>query len=497
MPFRVAPFTMVIFGGGGDLSRRKLVPSLFHFFRDGELSKINFSVIGFGRLDLDDAGYRESMKESYSKFTGEDPKGWDEFARHLHFISGRIEDDGNYEKLKSAISGSGLPGKNVILYMALPPEVVPLAVEKLKKNGLSGESEFAPRIIVEKPFGHDRESAAELNRILLTAFKEEQIYRIDHYLSKEPIQNILFFRFNNFLFEQVWNSNYIDNVQITAAEDIGIEHRGSYYEEAGIIRDMVQNHMLQLLGLVAMEPPVSFKPDYIRDEKTKIFRSIYPFDREFIDKYTVRGQYGPGAFDGTRVPGYREEQNVKPDSDTPTFFAGKFYVDNLRWAGVPFYLRTGKRLAKKITEICIQFKQLPLRLMGRTCDIIEPNILTLGIQPQERIYLKFSVKYPLAENQIYPVDMVFSYKDVFGTDTHPSYERVLVDCLKGDLSLFVRQDSVEAMWEVVDPIIQRWEETKDRFALPNYPAGSWGPPEAEKLMEMEGRKWITRRDKTK
>lgn len=494
MPFRVEPFILVIFGGSGDLSRRMLMPALYHLFRDGELSIINFDIISIGRSDLDDNSYRKLMKESYLKFKGKEPGDWDDFGNHLHFISGHIEDDALYQKVRSAILNSELPGKPgeipVIFYMAVPPGEIPPAVKGLKKNGLSGYGEFKPRIVVEKPFGYDRQSAEELNKLLLSAFHEDQIYRIDHYLSKEPVQNILFFRFNNFLFEQVWNSRFIDNVQITSAEDIGIEQRGPYYDKAGVVRDMVQNHMLQLLGLIAMEPPVSFNPDYIRDEKAKIFRSIHPFDRDFIDKNTVIGQYGPGTVNGGRpVPGYREEQKVAPDSVTPTFFAGKFYIDNLRWATVPFFLRTGKRLPKKITEICIQFKKLPLRIMGRTCDIIEPNMLTLRIDPEERIDLKFSVKYPHTENQIYPADMVFSYKDVFGTEEHPSYERALVDCLRGDLSIFVRQDSVEAMWDVVDPIIERWAEKKVQF--PNYTAGSWGPPEAQKLMEAEGRKWIT------
>lgn len=492
--FRVEPFTMVIFGGAGDLARRKLLPSIMHLFSEKELTA-GFSILSFGMPELDDGSYRNLVKESITRHDRKPPdeKEWTEFSSHLYSLSGRFEDDEPYEKLKKRIRGlsqkSGQGDYNVIYYMSVPPQVVPLVVSKMKAHDLCGNN-FKTKIIAEKPFGHDRKSAVELNKVLVDAFNEEQIYRIDHYLSKEPVQNILFFRFSNFIFEQIWNCNYVDNVQITVAEDLGIEQRGQFYEETGVVRDIVQNHMLQILGLVAMEPPVGFKADFVRDEKTKIFQSISPCDNDYIDKFTVRGQYGPGRINGEKVAGYRGEENVSPSSNQTTFFAAKFYVDTLRWAGVPFYVRTGKRLKRRVTEICIQFKQVPLRIMGRSCDVIDPNTLILTVQPDEKISLRFDVKYPYSSNQIYPTDMVFSYGSTFKTAFHPPYERLLVDCMRGDLSLFVRQDSVEAMWEVVDPILRRWEE-RPPAKFPNYPAGTWGPKEAALLMKKEKRNWIT------
>jgi glucose-6-phosphate 1-dehydrogenase len=494
MSYKIEPFTMVIFGGAGDLSRRKLLPSVLHLFTENELTN-GFSVLAFGMPEMTDEQYRSTMKEAAKEFSEEffEEKRWNDFAEHLHYLPGRFEEDKSFRNLgdmiKKISTSTENATQNVIYYMAVPPGVVPLLVEKLKAHGLCRGS-FNAKVIVEKPFGSDRGSAAKLNMVLTNAFDESQIYRIDHYLSKELVQNILFFRFSNFIFEQMWNYNYVNNVQITVAEDIGIDQRGAFYEQTGIIRDIVQNHILQLIGLVAMEPPVGFKADFIRDEKTKIFRSIRPYDNDFIDAFTVRGQYGPGKIDAKDVAGYRQEKDVSSNSNVPTFFAAKFYVDNLRWGGVPFYVRTGKRMAKRITEICIQFKQLPLRLFGRTCDVMEPNILFLTIQPDEKISLRFSVKYPYSDNQIYTSNMVFNYRETFKTGFSSPYERLLVDCMKGDLSLFVRQDAVEAMWEIVDPIIARWESTSAPD-FPNYEAGSWGPEEANALIGKSGRRWLT------
>ncbi len=491
---RVEPFTLVIMGGGGDLSQRKLIPSNFHLFHENELPEV-FSILAFDRLDLDDAGYRAVIEEAVKRSDADafDKAAWDLFSRHLFYVRGVFENDESFEGLKGRIEQISVPTskgtRDVIYYMAVPPEVVSLAVEKMKAHDLC-KGAFKTRIVIEKPFGEDRASAARLNRMITGAFDENQVYRIDHYLAKEPVDNILFFRFSNTIFEEVWNRRYVDNVQITVAEDIGIEHRGAFYEKAGVVRDIVQNHLLQILSLVCMEAPIGFVPEFIRDEKARIVRSIRPVDAEYIDRFVVRGQYEPGTIGDREVPGYRGEPNVSPSSITPTFFAGKFLVDNLRWAGVPFYLRTGKRLPRRVTEICIQFKRLPLRLFGRTCDVLEPNVLFLTIQPDEKIALRFLVKYPFAANQLYTVRMDFSYEEAFKTPPHEAYERILLDVVKGDLTLFVREDTIEEMWEVVDPINRRWE-SRTPPDFPNYRAGTWGPPAAEQLMAQESRAWLT------
>jgi glucose-6-phosphate 1-dehydrogenase len=444
---------------------------------------------------MSDEQYRNLIKEAIQG-SGEnvfDDKKWDEFSKHVFYFSGVLEDDETYKKLCTQVDRILIPTasgrKEVIYYMALPPQATPLVVEKLKNHGL-GKGIWDTKIIVEKPFGRDFLSAGRLNQILTGAFEERQIYRIDHYLGKETVQNIIFFRFANSIFEQLWNRRYIDNIQITVAEDVGIENRASFYEQTGVIRDIVQNHILQLIALVAMEPPIAFGADFIRDEKVKVFRSIQPMDDLYIDRFAVRGQYGPGKIKGQEVAGYREEKGVVFDSYTPTFFAAKFYIANWRWAGVPFYVRTGKRMPKRITEIAIEFDQPPLKLFGRTCDVLEPNVLVLTIQPEEKVSLRFGVKYPYAANQIYNIHMDFRYQETFKTTSHPAYERLLIDCMRGDLTLFVRQDGIEAMWYVVDPIISRWERVAPQI-FPNYPAGTWGPAEANHLVEQESRRWIT------
>jgi glucose-6-phosphate 1-dehydrogenase len=494
--YKPAPFTMVIFGGAGDLSKRKLLPTLFHLFLEDELPT-EFSVYGFGRLQVTDEQYRAMMKEAVKNF-GEDPFGedrWDEFAAHLFFLSGRFEDDQGYSELAEKVPGmAGLSGSNkrdLIYYMAVPPQLIPAIVERLRQHDLCAcREDLSVKVIVEKPFGHDRASAVQLNDLLTAAFTESQIYRIDHYLGKETVQNIIFFRFSNAIFERLWNSRYIDNVQITVAEEIGIEQRGNFYEQTGVVRDIVQNHIMQLIALVAMEPPIGFEPDFIREEKTKVFRALRPMDSEYIERFTVRGQYAAGASRGIDLPGYRSEKGVAPDSSTPTFFAGKFSIANWRWAGVPFYVRTGKRLARRVTEIWVQFKQPPLRLFGRTCDPLEPNALALTIQPEEKIRIRFGVKYPHLIDTVHPVTMAFSYQDAFGTKNHPAYERLLIDCMRGDLTLFARQDGIEATWEILDPLLAYWESTPPRD-FPNYAAGSWGPARADLLLQREERSWLT------
>jgi glucose-6-phosphate 1-dehydrogenase len=490
---KAEPFTMVIFGGTGDLSQKKLLPALFHIYGENELPG-SFSLLGVGSSSLTDDQFRNKVQDSLqnSHEVSFEEEKWGTFQGHLHYLAANLEEDESYRKMCAKIqqiSPDSQEERQVIYYMALPPHMMPLAVRKLNSQNLC-RGPVNTKIIVEKPFGKDRSSAVQLNSLLTDAFDERQIYRIDHYLGKETVQNIIFFRFSNSIFEHLWNCHYIDNVQITVAEDIGIENRARFYEESGVIRDIVQNHILQLVGMIAMEPPVGFDADFIRDEKAKVFRSIHALREEYIDRFTVVGQYGPGKINGKEVLGYRQEKGVVPDSNTATFFAGAFYIANWRWAGVPFYVRTGKRMAKRITEIAIQFDQPPLKLFGRASDLLDPNTLLLTIQPDERISLRFRVKVPHSANQIYPIDMKFSYQETFQTSPHSAYERLIMDCLKGDLTLFVRQDQVEAMWDVVDPVIARWESRAPQ-SFPNYPAGTWGPAEANRLLEEEGRRWIT------
>jgi glucose-6-phosphate 1-dehydrogenase len=490
----IKPFTMVIFGGSGDLSRRKLLPTLFHLCQDQNLPD-DFSIIGFASSERSDEEYRELVKNSVLEFGDDtfDTDCWEKFNKHVFYVSGNFDDENSYKKISRRLEEiskvTTQASKEIIYYMAVPPRFLSDIFERLSFCNLCGGI-FNARVIIEKPFGRDRESAAGLNRLVAKAFDEDQIYRIDHYLGKETVQNIIFFRFANSIFEPLWNRRYIDHVQITVAEDIGIENRARFYEGAGVIRDIVQNHMMQLLALVAMEPPIGFEADYIRNEKVKVYRTVRPMDSEYIDTFTVRGQYGAGTVKGENVPGYRDEKDTAADSNVPTYFASKLYIDNWRWAGVPFYLRTGKRLKKRITEISIHFKQPPLRLFRSTCEIREPNLLVLGVQPHEEISLMLGVKHPGIGNQLYPVNMSFNYeKDLQGDVHFPlPYERLLLDCMKGDQTLFARQDGIEAMWTIVDPIIERWENSPAPN-FPNYKAGSWGPEKADELLRREGRQW--------
>jgi glucose-6-phosphate 1-dehydrogenase len=489
---KIFPFTLVIFGGAGDLSQRKLLPTLSHLYNKKELIE-EFAVIGVGRMPLDDGSYRNLVHEALNKYS-EEPAGdaaWTVFSRHIYFLSMDARADDGYGSLKKkieAVTSSGADGKkNIIYYMAVPPELMPVIAEKLGRHGLAGNV-FASKILAEKPFGNDRASAMRLNEVLLDSFKENQIYRIDHYLAKETVQNLIFFRFSNNIFEPLWNRRYIDNIQITVAESIGIEHRGAFYEQAGVVRDIVQNHIMQIIAMIAMEPPVGFNADYVRDEKSKVFKSFRPMDSSYMDSFTVRGQYGAGRVNGANVPAYRDEENVKKDSITPTFIAAKLHIDNWRWADVPFYIRTGKRMAQKLTNVVVQYRQPPLRLFGSSGDILEPNILTIGIQPEEELSFRIGLKYPHEFNKIFNAEMRFNYQQIFNVKPHPAYERLLLDCMRGDQTLFAREDAIEAMWEIVDPIIKRWEEnTHPDF--PNYKPGTWGPEEADRLLEKQGRRW--------
>ena len=490
------PSTMVIFGASGDLTHRKLVPSLYRLYAEGMLPG-GFSILGFARRDWTDDAFRASIREGLDQYLGEPVQEqlWAGFAQGLFFCPGRFDDPGSYEDLNASlirIDGERAHTGNRVYYLAAPPSTYSDIIACLGGCGLSGRKSVDgwARIVVEKPFGRDQQSARRLNAQLKEWFLEEQVYRIDHYLGKETVQNILVFRLANGIFEPVWNRQYVDHVQITAAEDIGVESRGHYYEEAGVMRDMIQNHVLQLLALVAMEPPATFGAESVRDEKIKVLRALRPLTGAEVDTAVVRGQYAAGFSRGENVAGYRQEPEVSPESETETFVALRLFVDNWRWAGVPFYLRSGKRLPKRVTEIAIQFKQPPLQVFGREAAAeLEPNLLAFRIQPDEGIALKFGSKVPGPIVHIHPVSMDFRYGASFGVRVGEAYERLLLDCLLGDSTLFNRDDAVEASWAFVDAIRDRWESERPALAPASYASGTWGPVGAELLLERDGRQW--------
>jgi glucose-6-phosphate 1-dehydrogenase len=435
----------------------------------------------------------EDAAKNISEVGPIDPKNWSEFASRLHYCSGDYGDQESYARLAKRIAEieeANKLGGNRLFYLSTPPEVYPDIVEQLGRAGLarpSTQNEWV-RIIIEKPFGRDLASAKELNKIVLNAFEEQQVYRIDHYLGKDTVQNLLVLRFGNGIFEPLWNRNYVDQVQITAAETLGVERRGGFYERAGALRDMIQSHVLQLTSLVAVEPPATFDATAVRNEKLKVLQSIRPFDLEMVAQSVVRGQYAPGQIDGKHVPGYREEPGVDARSRTETFVAMRVLIDNWRWAGVPFYLRTGKRLAKRSTEIVIQFRRAPhIVFRGRE---VEPNRLVLNIQPEEGISVSFGAKRPGTEMRIGNVTMNFNYREGFGEPTRSAYATLLSDCVRGDATLFDRGDSVEAAWSLIDPILDVWTAAKSA-AVPQYTAGSWGPREADLMLERDGNEWCT------
>jgi glucose-6-phosphate 1-dehydrogenase len=489
------PNAMVVFGASGDLAHRKLIPSIFNIFAQDLLDE-KFYLLGCGRKKLTDEDFRETAQQAIREsHSGASVKDLNAFTEKLYYIEGDYDDAAFYESIKARLvrldKKHKIDGCH-IFYLAVPPFLYSPIVEHLGLSALScirePDSKQRARLIVEKPFGRDLQSAVELNNKIRRCFNESQIYRIDHYLGKESVQNILMFRFANAIFEPVWNRDYIDHIQITIAESMGIEHRGSYYDKAGALRDIFQNHMLQMLALVAMEPPASFGADCIRDEKVKLLRSIRPFDLSELDSLIVRGQYGPGLINGKQVVGYRAEPGIDPQSKTETFVAAKLFMDNWRWKDVPFYLRTGKRLAHKDTEIAITFKKVPHSMfISVGLEDMPANVLVLQIQPEEGISLSFQAKRPGSKICMSTLNMNFNYRSIFLVDMPEAYQRLLLDCMVGDQTLFTRFDSVEIAWQLLMPVLQSWEN--DDSAPYEYPAGSESFPHADRLIESDGRKW--------
>jgi glucose-6-phosphate 1-dehydrogenase len=488
------PCVLVIFGATGDLTKRKLVPALLHLGEHGLLPE-RYAVLGVSQQALSREEFRGQLGREVRELASEtfEESAWEDFAPRLDYLAGDLADDATYRAIAervAALAAEHDTGGSVLFYLAIPPSLFAEVVRRLGAAGLLVEEQEAwRRVVIEKPFGRDLASARALNAEIAKALAERQVYRIDHYLGKETVQNLLVFRFANGIFEPIWNRRYVDHVQITVAEQLGVERRGRYYEEAGALRDMVPNHMFQLLAITAMEPPISFDADAVRDEKVKILKAVPPIAPEEVLTYAVRGQYGPGEIDGKPVPGYREEPHVAPDSPTPTFVALKLGVDNWRWAGVPFYLRTGKRLPRRATEIAITFKRAPFELFRRTpVERLRSNVLVVRITPDEGIALRFGAKVPGPEVQVGNVTMDFCYADYFGSEPTTGYETLLYDVMTGDSTLFLRADGVEVAWSILTPILEVWEAQPPR-EFPNYAAGAWGPPEADELVARDGRRW--------
>lgn len=490
-----APCGMIIFGASGDLTERKLIPSLYHLYRRKLLSK-NFYVLGCARSEMTDDAFRAKLRETLAKTEKNGAATQiDDFLKLVYYSAGDYADPSFYRGLCGRLhdlDAGHATGGHHLFYLSTPPTVYLPIIERLDEATLTRECPDGrcwARVIIEKPHGRDLASARELNHRLARFLREDQIYRIDHYLGKETVQNILMFRFANSIFEPIWNRRYIDHVQITVAESLGVEHRAGYYDHSGALRDMFQNHMLQLLTLVAMEPPNSFDADRVRDEKAQLLRSIRPYDLAELDQWFVRGQYGPGQADGMSR-GYRDEPGVAPDSRTETYVAAKIMIEDWRWQGVPFYLRTGKRLARKTSQIAVTFHPIPHSMFSPIrAEEMAPNMLIFNVQPDEGITLNIQAKHPGPKLCMSSLSMSFNYSEIFGEEPPEAYERLLLDCMHGDQTLYVREDAMEITWALLTPVLEAWAAEPDRDGLHEYPSGSWGPKAADELLRRDGAAW--------
>ncbi|MFC1508819.1 glucose-6-phosphate dehydrogenase [Candidatus Omnitrophota bacterium] len=492
---RPDPCGLVIFGASGDLTHRKLIPALFSLY-ERQLMPERFFVLGCGRSPLENDDFRKKMQDSLMQSKQADRSQVQAFLQNCSYISGEYDDPGLYRKIGDffTIIGNGeFERSTMLFYLSTPPTVYQVIVDMLGKSSLVSKTDPDSsrfRVVIEKPFGRDLASAVELDDNIHNVLSEHQIYRIDHYLGKETVQNMLIFRFANAIFEPIWNRRYIDNVQILVAEKLGVEHRAGYFEQSGLLRDMFQNHMLQMLSLVAMEPPSSFNADHVRDEKVKLLRAVRPFPSDDLDNWIVRGQYEEGQLDGVTVPGYHDEKGTAPDSTIETFVSAKLMIDNWRWQGVPFHISSGKRLKKRISEIAIVFKEVPHSMFKHYLPSeLSRNILIMNVQPHEGISLRIEAKQPGGKLCMSSLDLDFRFRDVFGQDPPDAYERLLLDCMTGDQTLFIRHDDMVAAWSLFTPVLDAWRENPDCSPLYGYPAGSWGTKEAKKLLAHDQRYW--------
>lgn len=489
---KVTPTAIIIFGGTGDLAKRKLIPAFYNLYIEGWMPD-KFAIIGLGRTPLTDEAYHDHLHEGLLQFSRSGPpdkEKWNKFRASISYLRSDINDEKAYQELGTALAGFDGDWKiraNRLFYLSIAPQFIDAAATNISKYALADQPAM-DRIVIEKPFGYNKQTAVALNQLFADTFSEEQIYRIDHYLGKETVQNILAFRFANALFEPLWNRNYIDYIQVTVAEQVGVEDRGNYYEDSGALRDMIQNHLLQVLCMIAMEAPISLAAEEIRNRKVDVLRAVRRLKPEEVHQYAVRGQYNAGWVAGKKVPAYRQEKGVDAASNTETFVAMQLYIDNWRWQGVPFYLRTGKRMQEKTSSITIQFRPVPHSTFSPAqAGNLMPNRLTINIQPQMDIRLRFTTKKTGLEMSLNPAEMVFDY-DKCSTQTPEAYETLLLDAMRGDATLFMRSDQVEEAWDVITPILEAWE-SRDSLDFPNYAAGTWGPESAEALIARQGHVW--------